>query len=155
MTKKKQTRWIEVVPYGIVGGMVAEASSMVFRQKAGVGRFSVWLSELQSRMAVSQSLNQEQPFDFVQKILKANKILPRNCFFVETKDDRDIVVVTFSEGQSEIRKALKFYADEVISFCISNNCRFFCTKEFLNESRRGLPRRFQQKVMEKKPFYLN
>ena len=152
MTKKKQSRWIEVVPYGIVGGMISEASTMVFRQKTGVGRFSVWLSELQSHIAVSQSLNKEQPFDFVQKILSANKILPKNCFFIETKNERDIVAVTFSEKNG---KALKFYADEVISFCILNNCRFFCTKEFLNETRRGLPQRFRQKVMEKKPFYLN
>lgn len=151
MTKKTKNRWIEVTPYGLVGGMISEASAMVFREKRGGGQFSIWLSELQSNIAVSQSLNKEQPFDFVQKILKANNIFPKECFFTETKNERDIVAVTFSENS----KALKFYADEIISFCILNNCRFFCTKDFLNESRRDLPRRFKQKVMEKKPFYLN
>ena len=151
MTKKKQTQWIEVIPYGIVGGMVSEASVMIFRQKKGTGRFSVWLSELQSRIAVSQSLSQEQPFDFVQKILKANKICPKDCFFIETKNDRDIVALTFNDS----KKAVRFYADEVISFCILNNCRFFCTKSFLNDTRRDLPQRFKRKTMEKKPFYLN
>lgn len=152
MTKKPRNRWIEVMPYGLIGGMISEASAMVFREKKGGGQFSVWLSELQSSIAVSQSLSKEQPFDFVQKILKVNKILPKECFFTETKDDRDIVVITFDENN----KSLKFFADEVISFCILNNCRFFCSKDFLNKSRhRDLPRRFTQKIMEKKPFYLN
>ena len=148
---KKPTKWIEVVPYGIVGGMVPGASAMLFKKKKGVGRFSIWLTELQSRMAVDQSLNREQPFSFVQKILKAEDCTPKDCFFMRAKDDRDMALLTF-QGR---KKTLKFYADEVISFCILSGCQFFCTKDFLEEPRHEIPRRFKGEILEKRPHYLN
>ena len=149
--KTAKKNWIEIIPYGIVGGMVPEASTMLFKRKKGDGRFIIWLSELQSRIAVDQNLNRERPFHFIQKILEKTKSYPKNCFFVETDQGRDIVVITF---QSSL-KPIRFYADEVISFCILNKCRFFCTKNFLKESHRELPNRFKQKMLEQKPIYLN
>lgn len=148
---KKEKQWIEVQPYGIVGGMIPEASVMLFKRKKGVGSFVVWLSELQSRMAVDQSLQKEQPFRFVQQILKTAEIKIKNCFFLKTKEDRDIVALTF-EG---LKKPVRFYADEILAFCILNKCRFFCSSEIFNRSQRELPKRFRQKVLEKKPMYLN
>ena len=148
---KKSVKWIEVVPYGIVGGMVPGASAMLFKRKKGTDRFSIWLTELQSRVAVDQSLNREHPFSFVQKILKAEGRLPKDCFFTESEGDRDRAMVTFTGS----KKPLKFYADEVISFCIFNSCRFFCTKEFLQGSRHEIPQRFKGEAMEKRPHYLN
>ena len=149
--KKSALKWIEIVPYGLVGGMIPEVSAMLFRRKKGVGRFSIWLTELQSRVALDQSLNKEQTFSFVQKIFKQEKITPEKCFFVKTEGDRDVVMVSFNKN----RKALEFYADEVLSFCMLNNCQFFCTKEFLETSRNEIPRRLKRKVLEKKPAYLN
>ncbi|MCY4512491.1 MAG: hypothetical protein OXB86_02240 [Bdellovibrionales bacterium] len=148
---KKQTKWIEVIPYGIVGGMVPGASAMLFKKKKGVDRFSIWLTELQSRIAVDQSLNKEQPFSFVQKILKEEGYTPKSCFFVESKNDRDKALLTF-HGK---KKSLEFFADEIISFCILNGCRFFCTKDFLEGSRHEIPRRFKGDILEKRPHYLN
>ncbi len=152
-TKEKTTKtnWIEVAPYGIVGGMIPEASTMLFKKKHGEGHFIVWLSELQSRIAIDQNLNKEQPFYFAQKILTKIQSTPKNCFFIKTDQGRDIVVVTFKGSLKPIR----FYADEIISFCILNKCRFFCTKDFFKQSRRELPSRFKQKVLEQKPMYLN
>ncbi len=149
--KVKKQDWLEIIPYGIIGGMIPEASTMLFKRKQGEGRFVVWLSELQSRIAIDQNLNKEQPFHFVQKILKKNKSNPKNCFFIKTDQGRDIVVVTFKGSLRPIR----FYADEIISFCILNKCRFFCTKDFFKQSRRELPNRFKQKILEQKPMYLN
>ena len=148
---KKPIKWIEVIPYGIVGGMVPGASAMLFKKKRGVDRFSVWLTELQSRIAVDQSLNKEQPYSFVQKILKAESCMPKHCFFMGTKNDRDIALLTF-HGK---KKPLEFFADEVISFCILNGCRFFCTKNFLEGSRHEIPQRFKGDILEKRPHYLN
>jgi len=151
-TKEKSKRnWIEILPYGIIGGMIPEASTVLFKKKKGEGRFVVWLSELQSRIAIDQNLNKEQPFHFVQKILEKIKSQPKNCFFIKTDKGRDIVVVTFQGTLKPIR----FYADEILAFCILNKCQFFCTKEFLKQSHREIPKRFKQKILEQKPMYLN
>lgn len=139
------------MPYGIVGGMIPEASVMLFKKKKGVGHFVVWLSELQSRVAVDQSLQKEQPFRFVQQILNQAEIKIKNCFFLKTEEGRDIVAVTF-DG---LKKPIRFYADEVISYCILNKCQFFCASNFFNQNQRELPKRFRQRGLEKKPAYLN
>ena len=152
MTKNKKTiKWIQIAPYGIVGGMIPGASTLMFKRKNKKGHFSVWLSELQSRMTVEQSLNKEQPFHFVQKILKATKNIPKRCYFLERREDRDIVVVTFSGSI----KSIRFYADEVISFCILNHCQFFCTEEFFKKPSRELPQRFKNQLSHKRPDLLN
>ena len=147
----KQTKWTELLPYGIVGGIVPEASTMLFKTKEGSGRLSIWLSELQTRIAVDQSLSKEQPYSFAYKILKSLKLSPQSCYFVESKGDRVRAVVRFAGN-----KMMKFYADEIISFCIFNNCRFFCSKKILNRSsEEELPERFKKQSLEKRPLYLN
>ena len=152
MIKTKKTKWIEIIPYGIVGGMIPEASTMLFKKKEGEGRFMVWFSELQSRIAIEQNLNKEKVFDFVHKILKANNSLPKSCFFIKTEQGRDLVQLSFNNST----KLLKFYADEVISFCMMNNCRFFCLPEFFKQSREEVPPRFRKKQsLSEKPLYLN
>ena len=154
MTKKKTTakkQWIEIVPYGIVGGMIPEASTMLFKKKAGEERFVVWFSELQSRIAIDQNLNKEKVFGFVQQILKANNSLPKYCFFVRTEQGRDVVKLSFNNSL----KPLTFYADEVICFCMMNNCRFFCTAEFFKQARGEIPKRFRKQALDDKPLYLN
>ena len=148
----KGRKWLEVAPYGIIGGMIPEASAMLFRGKNGEGQFMVWLSELQSRIAIEQGANKERPFGFVQQILKASGSAPERCFFVKTEEGRDVVTLTFQGGAL---KPIQFYADEVISFCIMSRCRFFCEKSFLEEAHRDIPKRFKRPYSEKKPMYLN
>ena len=148
---KKQRRWIEVTPDALIGGRAMDAAAMMFREVKGEERFPVWLSDLQSRIAVAQGTGGDRPYEFVHKILESAKALPKLCFFVETKEERDIVVVTFGEGV----KTLRFYADEALVFCIANNCRFFCTKAFLKSKSNILPSRFRKKSSGKKPLYLH
>ncbi len=151
--KINRKKWIEIVPYGIIGGMIPDASTMLFKKKEGEDRFVVWFSELQSKIAIDQNLNKERVFDFVQKILKASGNLPKYCFFIRTDQGRDIVKLSFNSSL----KPLQFYADEVISFCMMNNCRFFCTDEFFKQQSRGeIPKRFRdKKSLSAKPLYLN
>ncbi len=149
----RKKKWLEVAPYGIIEGMIPEASAMLFRDQKGRRQFMVWLSELQSRMAADQIGNREQPFGFVQKILKAGGSLPESCFFIKTEEGRDIVTLTFQGGAL---KPLQFYADEVISFCMLSKCRFFCAGDFLENASRGeIPKRFMSGASEKRPMYLN
>ena len=151
MKKKNKQKWTPVVPYGIIGGMIPGASSLMFKKKKGKGHFSIWLSDLQSRMAVDQSLNKEKPFHFVQKILVATKNVPKKCYFIERQEDRDIAVVTFNGGI----KSIQFYADEIVSFCILNHCEFFCMEDFFKTPSRELPQRFKSQLLHKRPALLN
>lgn len=150
--KQNKKKWIEIIPYGIVGGMIPDASTMIFKKKKGIGRFVVWFSTLQSRIAIEQNLNKEKVFSFVQKILKANNCLPKYCFFIKTEQGRDLVQISFNNSS---KKPLQFYADEVISFCMINNCQFFCTEDFFTQSRVEIPKRFRKPVLSNKPLYLN
>jgi len=151
-TRANKKKWIEIVPYGIVGGMIPNASTMLFKKKEGEDRFVVWFSELQSRIAIEQNLSKEKVFDFVQKILKANNSLPKYCFFIRTEQGRDIVKLSFNNSL----KPLQFYADEVISFCMMNSCRFFCTSDFFRQPQGEIPKRFLNKQsLDNKPLYLN
>lgn len=147
------SKWLEVSPYGIVDGMIPKASTMVFKRKNGKESFSIWLSELQSQVAINQSINKENTFGFIQTTLKKLNIKLKYCFFTNSKHGRDIVALTF-EGNL---KPVYFYADEVISFCILNRCRFFCKESFfIRKSNNRLPKRFQENVeLYKKPVYLN
>ncbi|MCZ0932306.1 MAG: hypothetical protein OXJ52_04030 [Oligoflexia bacterium] len=150
--KKKKNQWIEVIPYGIVGGMIPSASTMLFKRKNGEDRFVVWFSELQSRIAIEQNLNKEKVFSFAQKILKASDCIPKCCFFVRKEQGRDVVRLSFNNSL----KPLEFYADEVISFCMLNNCRFFCVSEFFQEHSGEIPKRFRKhSLLSKTPMYLN
>ena len=152
IVKKTNKKWIEVIPYGIVGGMIPTASTMLFKRKDGEDRFVIWFSELQSRIAIEQNLNKEKVFSFVQKILKASGCIPKHCFFIKKDQGRDIVKISFKNSL----KPLEFYADEVISFCMINNCRFFCTSEFFQQHSEEIPKRFRKHaLLNKAPMYLN
>ena len=144
-------KWIEIIPYGIVGGMIPDVSTMLFKKKSGEGRFAVWLSELQSRMAIEQSLKREKVFDFAHKILKINNSLPQECYFLKHESGRDLVRLCFNKRL----KSLNFYADEVVSFCMMGDCRFFCQAEFFKRPPGDIPLRFKKKVSNEKPMYLN
>ena len=154
-TKKDGTdnkKWIEIIPYGIIGGMIPSASTMLFKSKKGEDRFAVWFSELQSRIAINQNLHKEKVFAFVQKILSASGITLKYCFFIRREQGRDIVRLSFSGNL----KPLEFYADEVVSFCIVNQCRFFCSQDFFNHHTGEIPKRFRNiSLLNKAPMYLN
>lgn len=156
MSQKSKTtqkrEWIEILPYGIVGGVISGASTMLFKKKSGKERFVVWFSELQSRIAIDQKINKEKVFDFVSKILSKNKSLPKYCFFVSTHQGRDVVKLSFGNSL----KPLTFYADEVICFCMMNHCKFFCTQDFFTHIKTEIPKRFQKKTLvNDKPAYFH
>ncbi|MBC6416027.1 MAG: hypothetical protein GDA46_06540 [Bdellovibrionales bacterium] len=150
---KTSKKWVEIVPYGIIGGMIPSASTMLFKNKKGEERFAVWFSELQSRIAINQNLHKEKVFNFVQKILSSAGITPKYCFFIKREQGRDIVKILFN-GKL---KPMEFYADEVVSFCMVNQCRFFCSPDFFEHHIGGeIPKRFKNiSLLGKAPTYLN
>jgi len=138
-TSHKITKWVEIVPYGIIGGMIPSASTMLFKSKKTEERFAVWFSELQSRIAISQNLHKEKVFGFVQKILESSGNTPKYCFFMRRDQGRDIVRLSFKGNL----KPMEFYADEVISFCMINSVRFFCPPDFFKNHTGEIPKRFK------------
>ena len=144
--------WIEVVPYGLVGGMAPGLSVLVFREKKGDNRFAIWLSRLQSQIAIEQGLKKEETFSFLNSLLEATGVLPKKCYFIKNKNGEQSVKVHF-EGEKSFTLTLK--ADESLSFCIYHNCRFFCTIEFIESMREVRAGKHTKKVKREPPIYLN
>ena len=148
----KRQKWIKISPYGVVAGMIPSVSAVLFKGKHEEERFVVWLSELKSRIAVEQNLNQEKIFDFAHKIFSRNNCLPKQCLFVHSSQGRSRVLLYFENSKDH----MGFYADEVVCFCMMSNCQFFCTEEFLKQaSNEEIPQQFRKEALSEKPLYLN
>ena len=148
----KRQKWIKISPYGVVAGMIPSVSAVLFKGKHEEERFVVWLSELKSRIAVEQNLNQEKIFDFAHKIFSRNNCLPKQCLFVHSSQGRSRVLLYFENSKDH----MDFYADEVVCFCMMSNCQFFCTEEFLKQaSQEEIPQQFRKEDLSEKPLYLN
>ena len=145
-------KWIEVVPYGLVGGMTPESSLIVFKEKKGEKRFAVWLSQLQSQVAIRQGLREEETFSFLNTLLTAVDAKPKDCYFVKNVKGEQFVKLKFKGTK---RLSLQLKASECIAFCIYHNCRFYCTSEFI-ESMKELRAGEQVKNIKRSPsLYLN
>ena len=146
-------KWIEVVPHGLVGGMIPNLCLMVFKEKEGSKRFAVSLPPLQGKIALNQSLNREEPFRFVSELLGAIKIRIEKCFFLQNNKGCILVQVMIS-GHPSVH-SLQLTAGDVIPFAVYSGCQFYCTKKFINEM---LDQKMDQplsKNVVRKPLYLN
>ena len=148
----KDKKWIEVTPYGLVGGMAPGFSLVVFKEKKGENRFAIWLSKLQSQVAIQQGLRQEETFSFLNSFLKAVNTRPKECYFIKNKNGEQMVKLLF-EGDKNLTLTLK--ADECVSFCIYHHCRFFCTSEFMESMRSVKTGKHIKRIKREPPLYLN
>ena len=145
-------KWIEVTPYGLVRGMDSESSLIVFKEKKGEKRFAIWLSQLQSQVAIQQGLREEETFSFLNSFLTSVDMKPQSCYFVKNSKGEQFVKLKF-KGTKDISLNLK--ASECLAFCIYYNCRFYCTSDFI-ESMKELRTGKQVKNIKRNPsLYLN
>ncbi len=145
-------KWIEVIPYGLVGGMAPESSLIVFKEKKGERRFAVWLSQLQSQVAIQQGLREEETFSFLNTLLSAVDAKPKNCYFVKNSKGEQFVKLQI-KGLKSISLNLK--ASECLSFCIYHNCRFYCTAEFIESMKELRVGKQVKNIKRSSSLYLN
>ena len=150
---KGQKKWIEVIPYGLVGGMAPGLSLVVFKENKGESRFAIWLSQLQSQVAVQQGLKREETFSFLNPILRHLNMTPQECYFVKNENGEQFVKVIFKKNEEKLKFVLK--ADETVAFCIYHNCKFFCTMEFIESMKSVQAGKYIKKVKRESPSYLN
>lgn len=148
-----QQKWIEVTPYGLVGGMAPGLSLVVFKEKKGGSRFAVWLSRLQSQVAVQQGLRQEETFSFLNSVLRHLDVTPSKCYFIKNENGEQTIRLIFKQGNKDLAFTLK--ADESIAFCIYHNCKFFCTKKFIDSMKSIQFGKHIKKIKREPPAYLN
>lgn len=130
---KKNQKWIEVIPYGLIGGMAPNISLIVFKEKKGEERFAVCLSQLQSQVAVQQESQKERTFSFLTPLLESLDIYPTQAyFFIDRRSKEPRLEVHFS-GSKEF--SIVFRARESLAFCIQYKCQFFCTHSFIDNMR--------------------
>ena len=150
--KKTNKKWIEIAPYGLVGAGAVGLSLIVFKEKKGERRFAVWLSKLQSQIAVNQGLRKEETFSFLNPLLDAVSQHPKECYFIDNKNGEQTVQIFF-EGSKKFHIVLK--ADECLSFCIYHQCRFFCTSDFIDSMQSQRAGKHTGKIKREPPMYLN
>lgn len=149
----EKRKWIEVVPHGLVGGMIPNLCLMVFKEKEGSKRFAISLSRLQGQISVHQSMNREEPFRFVSELLNAIKVRIEKCYFLKCYKG-NISVRVIVKGHPGIR-SMNLNADDVVPFAVYSGCRFYCTDQFIMQM---LDQKMEQplkKGVMRKPLYLN
>ena len=147
-------KWLEMVPYGLVGGMAPGMSLVIFKEKTGDNRFAIWLSRLQSQVAFQQGVRREETFSFLNPLLRSFQIKPTKCFFIRNENAEQFVKLHFSSKEKKVQLTLK--ANECIAFCMYHNCKFFCTKGFIESMREvKIGKNFFKNVKREPPAYIN
>ncbi|MCB0342409.1 MAG: bifunctional nuclease family protein [Pseudobdellovibrionaceae bacterium] len=129
--------WIEMFPYGVAVGPDQVRPVMIFKDKTERRVLPVWMSPVDAGIAMSQSAitgTDASPHNLTQKMLSTLGVQIERCYFVRTNGHYQIVELQFS-GSEKLKK-LESRADEVISFCLHNDVRFFCRADLIEESRR-------------------
>ena len=148
-----EKKWIEVVPHGLVGGMVPNLCLMVFKEKEGTKRFAVSLSRLQGQISVHQSMQKEEPFRFVGELLNRMKVKIEKCYFLKY-DKGNIIMQVIVSGHPGVH-SINLKADDVIPFAVYSGSCFYCTEQFMMEM---LDQKIEQPMKKgaiRKPLYLN
>lgn len=133
---KMKKEWIEMFPYGLAVGANGSRPVMIFKDKNEEKVLPVWLSPLDSAIAVSQSggsITDSSPHNLTRKMLDTLEVKVEKCYFTELKGHHQFLRLEFSG--SEKLKELESRADEAISFCLSADCRFFCRRDFIDKCR--------------------
>jgi len=127
---------IELEAFGLTTGMDGARPVMLFREKNGEAVLPVWLSPLDAGIALTQHQPQTftlSPHDVTIKILKELGVQIETCHFREIKGHQQYVELGFS-GSRKL-KAMMARADHAISFCLQAQAKFYCTREYLEQSR--------------------
>ena len=150
---RQQKEWVEVIPHGLVGGMIPNLCLMVFKEKEGSKRFAISLSRLQGQISVHQSMNKEEPFRFLSELLNIMKVKIEKCYFLKYHKGVISVEVVIS-GHPSIH-SMRLNANDVIPFAVYFGCRFYCTNDFMEAMLDQKMERPLQKGSMRKPLYLN
>ena len=150
--EKKVNEWVEVIPHGLVGGMIPNLCLMVFKEKEGSKRFAISLSRLQGQISVHQSMNKEEPYRFIVDLLNAMKVRIEKCYFLKYNKGNINVQIIVS-GHPDMH-SISLNANDVIPFAVYSGCCFYCTDQFMLEM---LNQKMEQPLRKstRKPLYLN
>ena len=151
--RSSKQKWIEVIPHGLVEGMIPHLCLMVFKEKEGSKRFAVSLSHLQGRMAMHQGMQKEEPFRFISDLLSGMKVKLEKCYFLKC-DKGHILTRVILSGHPSLH-SMDLNADDVIPFAVYSSCKFYCTENFITEMLAQKVEHSLRKAFMKKPLYLN
>ncbi len=146
-------KWVEVVPHGLIDGIEEGLSLVVFKEKRGEKRFAIWLSKLQTQIAIKQGFKKENIFSFLNPFFKSLNLFPKTCYFKKNKEGGSDIIIHFVGGARKLKFTVN--ASECVSFCIHHNCQFFCTHEFIESIREVKSGNLSKKIKRESPLSLN
>jgi bifunctional DNase/RNase len=132
---KEENKWVQIFPYAMVMSPDNRRPILIFKDKKQEVTLPVWLSPLDAGIALSDR-NWDaisSPHKLSWSLLKKLDVTLKKAVFSEIKGHHQYLDLNF-EGNTAIQK-VKARADESISFCLSSECEFYCTKKYANECR--------------------
>jgi len=151
--KKEEKKWIEVIPHGLVGGMIPNLCLMIFKEKEGSQRFAISLSHLQGQISVNQSMNKEEPLKFISELLSLMKVKLEACYFLKSSNGH-VIARVFIKGHPNI-SSMNVKANDIIPLAVYSGCRFYCTELFMEQMLDQKIEKPLKKGFVRKPLYIN
>ncbi len=152
--KQKQATWLEVIPHGLVGGMIPNICIMVFREKTSSNSFAVPMSSVQAKIIINQGSKKGDPFRFIKELLRALNLRINECYLQQEKK-QILARVVIKDSNDSVVQSLQLPAGDIIPCAMYIGCSFYCTKQFIKAM---LDQEIDVRLSDlpsKKPLYLN
>ena len=147
--------WLEVIPYGLVGGMVPNLCIMVFKEKNGANSFAVPMSSMQAKLIINQGAKKGDPFRLIKELLRVFKVRVHECYLQQNKDGQVVTRLVVRDRDDSIIQSIQLPAGDVIPFAMYAGCSFYCTKQFIKSMLNQEIDVRMSDLSTKKPLYLN
>ncbi|MDB2426137.1 hypothetical protein N9W41_01180 [bacterium] len=130
-----QDEWVEIFPYGVTIGADEQRPVLIFKDETQRYILPVWISYQDAQFCAGMSHRKiNSPADISIKVLKGADIHLEKCLFTDLKGQHQVVELIFA-GESKIKNMI-LQADDVMSFCLTAQAQFFCTKEHMKRSQK-------------------
>ena len=129
--------WIEIFPYGVTIGADESRPVMIFKDKSEKHVLPVWITGQEAQIAMAQVSGRRilnSPHELTFRYLKEKKVKIEKCLFIRIKGHHQYVEVHFKEKRQVIK--IEARAEDVMSFCLHSETKFYCTIDHMNNSRK-------------------
>jgi bifunctional DNase/RNase len=128
--------YMELEPYGVTAAADNSRPVMLFKSIETGDVLPVWLSAIDAGVALSQhqvAAPDSSPHDLTIKVMDSLGVRLDRCVFTEIRGHHQYVELFFS-GSRKLRSIVA-RADQAMSFSLQAKTRFFCTRQYVNDSK--------------------
>jgi hypothetical protein len=129
---------INLLPYGVSVAPDLQNTFFFLKDKAQNLTLSVTVNPVEASLILAQlnlapDMQLAQPHRAMAVLLSTLGVEIRQCVFVQTKGNRQLVRLYFTGSKSA--SSIKLYADQAMSLCIALRVPIYATVSFINKSK--------------------